>query len=569
MIKEEITEEYVESISLKTPKQSPQDVVRIYVPPAPVEDKYSPDDNLPRSGRSSIINVEYENPPVIVESPPKQKTFSPQEQQQRIQQLFDEESQNYPSFTTINSDYNNGVQANGTRQTPQQYYYYPTPSAMPAPVPQQPSIVSTSSRRGSLSRKSPSPLRDIDVVIECEHMRQKRTLSSCSNGNAPKIVSTSDFSEPRPIKRMTSFEELAQGKQGENIIVYTSPSKERYEDSDRGQDEIIEERIVYKRKNSKPKSDYNIQYRNFQNAEDLDDYNDFPVVRKSTSSHGYNVKNSGSRKHSSSDNSPFDYDLLKEKRKEDRYMAFGEREGKTSTIDDSIKSYNRFFNDEDDEDEEDFEVGHHHKFVTKKPASAVGKYTRTITGNEADEETDDNGRVLIRKSSDDENDDENSSNSPPSNPKSILNTPINETIPLLMGDPQDGEHSHSIKKISKIPRYNRSNSNNSSFNKHSSISSPDEDDRSEKYYSKKESSFVQSTARSSWNKHDGRLAQSFGGVTYQSYSNSTPPSSLQSRHSNVRRSTGSAGPIVTNIPSPRIREKNEANKIRIKINQKN
>lgn len=351
MIKEEeSTEEQVESMSLKTPKQSPQDVVRIYVPPAPVEEtkqssSKSDEDHLPRSGRSSIIHLEYESPPFVVESPPKSKAFSPQEQQQRIQQLFEEESQNYPSFTTINSDYNNGVHTNGSRQTPQQYYYYPTPSAMPAPVPPPPNVVTTTSRRSSLSRKSPSPLRDIDVIIECEHMRQKRTLSSCSNGNAPKIVSTNDFSENRPMKRMTSFEELAQGKQGENIIVYTSPSKERYEDSDRGQDEIIEERIVYKRKNSKPKSDYNIQYKNFQNAEDLDDYNDFPVreIRKSTS-HSYNIKNSGSRvdrKHSSSDNSPFDYDLLKEKRKEDRYMAFGDREGKISTTDDSIKSYNR------------------------------------------------------------------------------------------------------------------------------------------------------------------------------------------------------------------------------------
>lgn len=202
---------------------------------------------------------------------------------------------------------------------------------------------------------------------------------------------------------------------------------------------------------------------------------------------------------------------------------------------------------------------------------SVGKYTRTITGNEADEEeTDDNGRVLIRKSSDDENDDENSSNSPPSNSKSILNTPINETIPLLMGDQTCGdEHSHPLKKTSKIPRYNRSNSNNSSFNKHSSISSPDEDERSEKFYLKKDSPIIQSNVtRGSWNKHDSRLAQSFGGGTYQSY-HSTPPSSLQSRHSNVRRSTGSAGPMVTGIPSPNVHQKSETNKIRIKINQKN
>lgn len=176
-----------------TPQVSPQDVVRIYVPPAPMEElndrlkniqvknkeKEHEEDNLPRSGRSSIIHLEYENPPLILESP--KRVFTPLEQQQRIQQLFEEESQTYPSFTAINSEFNNtnsnnnnsnGFHSTSTpnsnsRQTPQQYYYYPTPSAMPVASVQQ---VTSPVRRGSLTRKSPSPMRDVDIVVESEFL---------------------------------------------------------------------------------------------------------------------------------------------------------------------------------------------------------------------------------------------------------------------------------------------------------------------------------------------------------------------------------------------------------------
>lgn len=165
-----------------TPQVSPQDVVRIYVPPAPLEEltdklkniqmKNSEEEQLPRSGRSSIIHLEYENPPLILESPPK-RVFTPLEQQQRIQQLFEEGSQTYPSFTANeysngfhNSNNNTSTPNSNSRQTPQQYYYYPTPSAMPVVAP--PNQVTSPVRRGSLTRKSPSPMRDVDIVVETE-----------------------------------------------------------------------------------------------------------------------------------------------------------------------------------------------------------------------------------------------------------------------------------------------------------------------------------------------------------------------------------------------------------------
>lgn len=146
-----------------------------------------------------------------------------------------------------------------------------------------------------------------------------------------------------------------------------------------------------------------------------------------------------------------------------------------------------------------------------------GKYTRSISGTEADvDEEIDTGKMLP-----DElllhSDDENSSNSPPKS----ADTPINETMPLISmtvaQDPVQAQivaSNRNAQKTSKIPRYNK----RGSFSKNSSISSPEEADKSQDSF-------------------DNRLAQSFGGtVSYQS-------------------------PIVA------VRRKPE-NKIRIKINQK-
>ena len=145
-----------------------------------------------------------------------------------------------------------------------------------------------------------------------------------------------------------------------------------------------------------------------------------------------------------------------------------------------------------------------------------GKYTRSISGTEADvDEEIDTGKMLP-----DElllpSDDENSSNSPPKS----ADTPINETMPLISltvaQDPVQAQivnSNRNAQKISKIPRYNK----RGSFSKNSSLSSPDEE--------------------KGQNNFDNRLAQSFGGtVSYQS-------------------------PIIA------VRKKPE-NKIRIKINQK-
>lgn len=258
------------------------------------------------------------------------------------------------------------------------------------------------------------------------------------------------------LKRLTSFEELAK-KSDSNSLLYiheTSPDN------------------IYRQTNSKPKSDYNICYKSLDSRDDID-YSSMKhqlMIKKSTS-HSYNIRKS-ERKHSSSDNSPFDYDLLKEKRKENRFMYDDDAsEGRpVETNDNSIKSYDRFFNSDDEMEDDEIR---HNRASKKSSSSGTHKYRSHISGTEADD------------------DDENSSNSPTN--KSILNTPINETMPLLSNDPEATSlyppvpapvlpsSSNSLRQKSRIPRPNRGSSNNNSLRKNSSISSPEGSDKSDGY----------------------------------------------------------------------------------------
>lgn len=513
------------SSATPTPTISLQDVVRIYVPPAddmlqsdksPAFQRDRGDDEISQcSNRSSIIHVEYETLPFDRSPPHAQKQF----QSPSIHENRTNKNQQQKSPTSERNE-----TSPGAKFQPQQYYYYPHQPAT------QPPYQSSSSRRGSMTRKSPSPMLDTEVIVECDHMKYRRSqeninqeysINYSANGTIPssnkpyQSIPNNNNNVSSPMKRMTSFEELAKKNQelgDTNSLLYI------HETSDNNL-----------RKHSKPASDYSIHY-NYKNLDDDQEtsivnvkQNQIKMVKKSTS-HSYNFRRT-ERKHSSSDNnSPFDYDLLKEKRKENRFMYDDDaNDGKVmeTTNDNSIKSYDRFFNSDDECDDD--EIRHSR---VKKSSNTSYKYRSHVSGTEAD-------------------DDENSSNSPPN--KSIVNTPINETIPLLSGDAETTimyqspcppapitppTNTNSLRHKSKIPRLNRSGNNNNSLRKHSSISSPDGSDRSDGY-------------QTSINKYENRISQqSFVGVnSYQS------PSFGNS-------GTGSS-------------QKGENNKIRIKINQKN
>lgn len=416
------------------------------------------------SNRSSIVHVEYETIP-------------------------------FDKWPTIKHD----EPSHGANKfQPQQYYYYPNPS--------QTQYQSSSSRRGSMTRKTPSPLLN-DLIVECDHMKIRRSqeldnedfsLSYSVNESPNKFYQSNtninNNNNESPLKRLTSFEEIAKNSENNSLLYIHETTAE------------INPRQYPS--NGKPKSDYNIcyNYKNLDNGDELDyaSVKQQQMMMKKSTSHSYNIRRS-ERKHSSSDNSPFDYDLLKEKRKENRFMYDDDAsDGKPlETNENSIKSYDRFFNSDDELEDDEIR---NNRASKKSNSSGTHKYLH-ISGTEAD-------------------DDENSSNSPTNN-KSILNTPINDTMPLLSGDvdsnfyqaPTPPQTLSSSRQKSKIPRPRAGvNSNNSSMRKSSSVSSPD----SEGY-------------QTSINRYDNRVEQT---VIHQSVerSGSTPRSD---------------------------------NKIRIKINQKN
>lgn len=124
-----------------------------------------------------------------------------------------------------------------------------------------------------MSRKTPSPMLDAEMIIECDHMRHKRSMENVSNVSsngikpAPRTYQFNQYnqfnenSENPRIKRLTSFEELAKNS-STNSLLFVSQSGPKYEeDSDL---EIPPSPMKREHFVSKPKSDYSIHYRNFQ-----------------------------------------------------------------------------------------------------------------------------------------------------------------------------------------------------------------------------------------------------------------------------------------------------------------
>lgn len=367
------------SISKNLSTVANQDIVRIYVPPADdmiaghmFQRERGEDEISQCSNRSSIIQVEYDVQPM--ESPSK-------------------DDQSLPCVSKVQ---------------PQQYYY-PNPKQT---VPTS----SSSSRRGSMTRKTPSPL--LNDFIVCDHMKIRRSNDNL-NEETPLTFS---------VKRMTSFEELAKKSDSKSMLyIHEIPA-------DTGQ-KFLE-----------------------AGAENIKSHS---ITRSASKS--YNVQRK--YKHSSSDNnSPFDYDLLEEKRNESSFTYADARHQENN--DNSIKSYDRFFNSDDELEDDEIKQNR----ATKK-FSSIGTHRYTSGTDE---------------------DDENSSNSPTN--KSILNTPINDTMPLLSCDPDPilnvsqavpsihPSSSNSVRQKSKIPIKTNRGSNNNSLRKNSSVSSPDSD-KSEGYRS--------------------------------------------------------------------------------------
>ncbi|XP_059622835.1 USP6 N-terminal-like protein [Phlebotomus argentipes] len=109
---------------------------------------------------------------------------------------------------------------------------------------------SSSSRRGSMSRKSPSSALESEFVIECSHMKAKERGAVVANGQ----------------RAMTSFEELARKEQERQRVIVGIDNRMSRSENSHVRPASDEEEFSYSYFSSRPKddrfaSDCNIQYR--------------------------------------------------------------------------------------------------------------------------------------------------------------------------------------------------------------------------------------------------------------------------------------------------------------------
>ncbi|XP_055637351.1 uncharacterized protein LOC129776011 isoform X2 [Toxorhynchites rutilus septentrionalis] len=344
------------SVQMTTPRaMSPQDVVRIYVPPAPPEElqkttphsastttvvaavvskKDSPGKNTNRYSNGS--NYSSNGTPIVVS---RQSNYNDDE--------FDDSRTRRNSEIELYQPYNSGRFEYGND--------YGISSSVQNYVTNGRST--SSSRRGSMSRKSPAPMLDGEFIIECSHLKNRKYIpeyhtSQTSLNQAGVRVRNGSESN---IHRMTSFEELAKNKylsgssnsllknvNDDFVIRHMVKAKgnrltkseiyDTVDSSESGSNDRYEAYTSVHQKISRGhKSDYNIQYKNISHRGSIGEGN-----RHEYNSIEYKAfKTRQTSRESGNDNSPFDYDLLTDGRDENSALC----------------NYDRFFNNEDDDED--------------------------------------------------------------------------------------------------------------------------------------------------------------------------------------------------------------------------
>lgn len=344
------------SAQMTTPRaMSPQDVVRIYVPPAPPEERPKTTSHSASTttvvAAAAVINSSSKNPnrysngsnyssggtPIIVS---RQSNYNDEEEDDSKTRR-NSEIELYQPYSSGRFEYGSDY---GTTSSIQNYAVNGRSTS--------------SSRRGSMSRKSPAPMLDGEFIIECSHLKGRKyvpehhTSHTSLNQGGVRVRNGSENN----IHRMTSFEELAKNKymSGSNSSLLKNVNddyiirqmvrakgsrmtkSEIYETVDSSESGSNDRYEIYASINSQKisrghKSDYNIQYKNLSARGLAGDSN----------SHEYNsieykaFKTRQSSRESGNDSSPFDYDLLQDGRNENS----------------ALRDYDRFFNNEDDDED--------------------------------------------------------------------------------------------------------------------------------------------------------------------------------------------------------------------------
>ncbi|XP_038115917.1 uncharacterized protein LOC6039691 isoform X2 [Culex quinquefasciatus] len=353
---------------LATPRaMSPQDVVRIYVPPAPPEEKQQQSHPLQKGTPNSASTT------TVVAAAAAMKKDSPGRNTNRYSN-----GSNYsgggggtPVVVSRASNYNDEEEEEAKTRRNSEIELYSGRFEYGSDYGTTTSSIqnygvngrsTSSSRRGSMSRKSPAPMLDGEFIIECSHLKGRKYVpdhhashtSLTQGGRGVRNGSDSN------IHRMTSFEELAKNKvttggSNSSLLKHVNDDyiirqmvrargnrmtkSEIYETVDSSESGSNDRYEIYASINSQKisrghKSDYNIQYKNMSTRGGA-------AMGESVGGHDYNsieyktFKTRQSSRESGNDSSPFDYDLLPDGRHENS----------------ALRDYNRFFNNEDDDED--------------------------------------------------------------------------------------------------------------------------------------------------------------------------------------------------------------------------
>uniref|UniRef100_A0A182P766 Rab-GAP TBC domain-containing protein n=1 Tax=Anopheles epiroticus TaxID=199890 RepID=A0A182P766_9DIPT len=235
-----VVERSPSALQLMTPRaMSPQDVVRIYVPPAPPEEQHLT--TALGSGTSASANnhdrstISSTNGAGVHRNRSSRASYDEDEEEECKTRrnseidLYLQESGNAKAggSTTSNGNVAGGYGSgrysdytSGDFQRQQQYPAAPlSPSASQTYATNGRST--SSSRRGSMSRKSPAPTLDSEFIIECSHLKNRKYVPPDHHSSHNSLVLSVGGGLPTygsrngsesSIHRMTSFEELAKAK---------------------------------------------------------------------------------------------------------------------------------------------------------------------------------------------------------------------------------------------------------------------------------------------------------------------------------------------------------------------
>jgi hypothetical protein len=154
-----------------TPRAMSPDVVRIYVPPAPPEETGGKISQTPTSSESTNTVKDFKHTSPATTSPIKDTT--PPEILKFITTEADVTTPASRNGRSSAMSRHSGVLVTGG--TEEESLCYSSDYGFMNGEGKAPS---SSSRRGSMSRKSPSPMFEKDFIIECSHLKSKTTASS-------------------------------------------------------------------------------------------------------------------------------------------------------------------------------------------------------------------------------------------------------------------------------------------------------------------------------------------------------------------------------------------------------